>query len=181
MGLERTALPISWGRIGPECLNLTVPSDKLEARVDYTYSNFTRELDQERIYDYAITRGRLTYQANKYLFFRGILEYNSFRKDLLTDFLASFLYIPGTVIHFGYGSLYESIAWRGGTLRSRRPVPEVPSGAFLQSVLLVADVIQSALPCDWIRVKPENLLHDRVVSRPVPKLSPFEIAHKSAA
>ena len=26
MGLERTALPISWGRIGPECLNLTVPS-----------------------------------------------------------------------------------------------------------------------------------------------------------
>ena len=25
MGLERTALPISWGRIGPECLNLTVP------------------------------------------------------------------------------------------------------------------------------------------------------------
>ena len=26
MGLEHTALPISWGRIGPECLNLTVPS-----------------------------------------------------------------------------------------------------------------------------------------------------------
>ena len=26
MGLERTALPTSWGRIGPECLNLTVPS-----------------------------------------------------------------------------------------------------------------------------------------------------------
>ena len=26
MGLERTALPISWGRIGPECLNLTVPT-----------------------------------------------------------------------------------------------------------------------------------------------------------
>ena len=100
-------------------------SDKLEARVDYTYSNFTRELDQERIYDYAITRGRLTYQANKYLFFRGILEYNSFRKDLLTDFLASFLYIPGTVIHFGYGSLYESIAWREGRY--------VPADRFLKS------------------------------------------------
>ena len=26
MGLERTALPTSWGRIGHECLNLTVPS-----------------------------------------------------------------------------------------------------------------------------------------------------------
>ena len=27
MGLERTALPTSWGRIGPECVNLTVPSE----------------------------------------------------------------------------------------------------------------------------------------------------------
>ncbi len=93
--------------------------------MDYTYSNFTRELDQERIYDYAIIRGRLTYQVNKYLFFRGILEYNSFRKDLLTDFLASFLYVPGTVIHFGYGSLYESIAWREGRY--------VPADRLLQS------------------------------------------------
>ena len=25
MGLERTVLPTSWGRNGPECLNLTVP------------------------------------------------------------------------------------------------------------------------------------------------------------
>ena len=44
---------------------------------------------------------------NKYLFFRGIVEYNSFRRRVLTDFLASFTYIPGTVIHFGYGSIYE--------------------------------------------------------------------------
>ena len=29
MGLERTALPTSWGRIGPECLNLTVPLQTL--------------------------------------------------------------------------------------------------------------------------------------------------------
>ena len=100
-------------------------SDKLEARLAYTYSNFTRELDQKRIYDYAITRSRFTYQANKYLFFRGILEYNSFRKDLLTDFLASFLYIPGTVIHFGYGSLYKSIDWQEGRY--------VPTDRFLLS------------------------------------------------
>ncbi len=29
MGLERTVLPTSWGRIGPECLNLTVPASAL--------------------------------------------------------------------------------------------------------------------------------------------------------
>ena len=101
------------------------PSDKIEARLDYTYSNFTRKSDKERIYDYAITRGRLTYQFNKYLFFRGILEYNSFRKNLLTDFLASFLYIPGTVVHFGYGSLYERITWREGRY--------IPADRFLES------------------------------------------------
>ena len=26
MGLKRTTVPTSWGRIGPECLNLTLPS-----------------------------------------------------------------------------------------------------------------------------------------------------------
>jgi len=30
----------------------------------------------------------------------------------MTDLLASFTYIPGTVVHIGYGSLYEKLAWR---------------------------------------------------------------------
>lgn len=59
-------------------------------------------------------RGRLTYQFNHYLFFRAIAEYNKFRRTLLTDFLASFTYIPGTVLHAGYGSLYQRIAWENG-------------------------------------------------------------------
>ena len=29
MGLERTVLPTSWGRIGAECFNLTVPVELL--------------------------------------------------------------------------------------------------------------------------------------------------------
>jgi len=32
----------------------------------------------------------------------------------MRDFLASFTYIPGTVIHLGYGSLYDKLAWRNG-------------------------------------------------------------------
>jgi hypothetical protein len=100
-------------------------TDKIEARIDYTFSNFTRRSNDEKIYDYAITRAKLTYQLNKYLFFRGIVEYNSFHDELTTDFLASFLYIPGTVIHFGYGSLYEKTAWRDGRY--------VPADRFLES------------------------------------------------
>ncbi len=100
-------------------------TSKIEARVDYTYANFTRRSSNERVYDYAITRAKLTYQLNKYLFFRGIVEYNSFHDELTTDFLASFLYIPGTVVHFGYGSLYEKNAWREGRY--------VPVDRFLES------------------------------------------------
>lgn len=87
------------------------PSDKLTARVDFVFSDFKRDSDNFLLYEYPITRLRLTYQMNKYLFFRGIAEYNKFKKQLITDFLASFTYIPGTVLHFGYGSLYEKIEW----------------------------------------------------------------------
>ncbi|NIM49977.1 MAG: hypothetical protein GTN78_22375, partial [Gemmatimonadales bacterium] len=90
------------------------PSDKLRSEVNLTYYDFSRQSDAEKIYDYAIARGKVTYQLSKYLFFRGILEYNDYRRQLLADLLASFTYIPGTVIHVGYGSLREKIRWQNG-------------------------------------------------------------------
>jgi hypothetical protein len=90
------------------------PFDKLRGELSFIYYDFYRESDSQKVYDYPIGRFRLTYQLNKYLFFRGILEYNDFRREMLTDFLASFTYIPGTVVHFGYGSLYDKTRWRDG-------------------------------------------------------------------
>jgi hypothetical protein len=90
------------------------PSDKLRSELSFIYNDFYRDSDSQKIYDYPVARGRLTYQVNRYLFFRGILEYNDYRSELLTDFLASFTYIPGTVIHIGYGSLYDRIRWENG-------------------------------------------------------------------
>ncbi len=112
------------------------PTDKIEARLDYTYSDFTRRSDGERIYDYAITRGRFTYQFNKYLFIRGIVEHNAFYDEVLTDFLASFTYIPGTVIHFGYGSLYEKIEWRNGAYHPFDHFRESRRGLFFKASYL---------------------------------------------
>jgi hypothetical protein len=89
-----------------------LPSDKLNLGLSLAYSDFTRSSDGAKEFDYTILRGRTTYQVNKYLFFRAIAEYNSFRRRLTTDLLASFTYIPGTVIHVGYGSAYEKIEWR---------------------------------------------------------------------
>jgi len=79
--------------------------------LSFTYTDLFRDNDGEKAFDYTIIRFRNTYQTNRYLFFRVILEYNSFYEELMTDFLASFTYIPGTVIHIGYGSLYNKIKW----------------------------------------------------------------------
>jgi len=91
-----------------------LPSENLHFELSLTYSDFTRTADQVREYDYTIARGLATYQVNKYLFFRAIVEYNSFHKQMTTDLLASFTYIPGTVVYVGYGSLYEKVVWRDG-------------------------------------------------------------------
>lgn len=102
-----------------------LPSENLNFSLNFTYSDFTRSADSVQEYDYTIIRSLNTYQVNRYLFFRAIIEHNSFRRRLMTDFLASFTYIPGTVIHIGYGSLYEKLEWRDEAY--------LPSDRFLES------------------------------------------------
>jgi len=113
-----------------------LPSEKLHLDLSLIYSDFYRDSDSAKEYDYTIIRSRNTYQVSKYLFFRGIVEYNSFRKQLMTDFLASFTYIPGTVIHIGYGSLYEKIKWEDGIYRSADDFLETNRGFFFKASFL---------------------------------------------
>lgn len=82
------------------------PSDQLQVEGSFIFSDFVRDADDQKIYEYPIRRFKLTYQLNQYVFVRGVAEYNEYRKELLTDFLASFTYVPGSVIHLGYGSFY---------------------------------------------------------------------------
>jgi len=99
------------------------PTANLEANLSFVYSDFYRASDSEKIYEYPISRAKITYQMNRYLFFRGIVEYNKYRRRMLTDFLASFTYIPGTVAHAGYGSIYERMEWdntRAGYVNSEQ-------------------------------------------------------------
>ena len=112
------------------------PSEKFDLTASLTYSDFTRESTNEREYNYAIWRGRLTYQLNKYLFFRGVVEYNSFRRELLTDLLASFTYIPGTVIQLGYGSIYDKVDWVDGEYREANRFLEMKRGLFFKASYL---------------------------------------------
>jgi len=112
------------------------PSDQLSLTVNLTYADFYRRQTGERDFDYTILRGRLTYQLNRFLFFRGITEYNAFKRQLVTDFLASFTYIPGTVVQFGYGSLYEKLEIVAGEFREADRFLEMRRGLFFKASYL---------------------------------------------
>ena len=89
------------------------PMEKLKFSLSLSYTDFYRDSNKEKQYDYTIIRSRNTYQVNKYLFVRAIAEYNTFQDRLTVDGLISFTYIPGTVVYFGYGSAYEKMEWSG--------------------------------------------------------------------
>jgi len=108
------------------------PSEKFRTTFSLTYSDLYRRSTEEKVFDYTILRGLVSYQVNKYLFFRGIAEYNSYRKSLLTDFLASFTYIPGTVVQLGYGSLYNKLRWEDGLYREDDRFLEMQRGLFFK-------------------------------------------------
>ncbi|MFA7229223.1 MAG: DUF5916 domain-containing protein, partial [Melioribacteraceae bacterium] len=87
------------------------PTESIESYSSFIYYDFYNDSNSKLVYEYPIFRERLTYQPNKYLFFRGVVEYNKYKRQLITDFLISFTYVPGTVIHLGYGSLYQRTDW----------------------------------------------------------------------
>lgn len=88
------------------------PSSKLKMGLNYVHSLFKNKQTKEKIYSVNIYNFRTSYQFNKYFFIRGILRYDDLQEKLLTDFLASFTLIPGTVVHLGYGSLYLKNQWQ---------------------------------------------------------------------
>lgn len=88
------------------------PGSKIQLGLDYLHSNFKDKHSKQEIYNLDIYNFHTTYQFNKYFFLRGIIRYDSLQEKLLTDFLASFTLIPGTVVHLGYGSLYLKNQWQ---------------------------------------------------------------------
>jgi hypothetical protein len=88
------------------------PNSKLSLTLSLHHSHLKTEA--EEIYSVNIIYSRTTYQFNKYLFARAIIQYDSYKNNLLTDILVSFTFIPGTVIHLGYGGLYEKQDWQNG-------------------------------------------------------------------
>lgn len=97
-------------------LNSTLqPDENLRLNLDYSHTRMRHPLTGLEVYDVKTFNGQATYQFNKYAFLRATGRYDSFKRRLLTDVLASFTYIPGTVIHLGYGEVFQKAEWRDET------------------------------------------------------------------
>ena len=99
------------GRQPSAGLNLTFqPNQHLTQDVDVSTVRFDRVSTGERIYSVNIVNTKTTYQFDKHFLVRFLAQYDSSARRVLTDLLASYEFVPGTVAHAGYGSLYEDSA-----------------------------------------------------------------------
>jgi hypothetical protein len=112
------------------------PAPKFQSEMNFTYSDFYHLGTGAKDFSYLIVRSKNTFQVNPKLFFRAIVEYNSFEKDVTMDLLASFTYIPGTVVHIGYGSLYRQVEWNGHDYQPGTDYLEFRRGFFFKASYL---------------------------------------------
>ncbi|HVH26055.1 MAG TPA: DUF5916 domain-containing protein [Vicinamibacterales bacterium] len=88
--------------------NVTLqPDEHFNQGIDYDTVRFNRVSDGTRVFTVHIVNLKATYQFDRHFLVRLIEQYDSSNNRLLTDFLASYEFVPGTVLHGGYGSLYE--------------------------------------------------------------------------
>jgi hypothetical protein len=108
------------GRSRSAELSLTLqPNQHLTQDIDLERVRFDRESTGVRVFDVDIVNTKTTYQFDKHFLVRFLAQYDSAARRVLTDVLASYEFVPGTVVHAGYGSFYER---RGGPLGLLVPV-----------------------------------------------------------
>ena len=83
------------------------PNQHLTISLNGNSISFDRADTGEPVYAVTIVNTRTTYQFNKHFLARFLAQYDSSEKRVLTDLLASYELVAGTVFHVGYGSLYE--------------------------------------------------------------------------
>jgi hypothetical protein len=92
------------------------PNAHLTQGLDAKWVRFDRADTGERVFSVDILNSRTTYQFDTHFLIRFIAQYDSSARRVLTDLLASYELVPGTVFHVGYGSLLEKRAGEGDLL-----------------------------------------------------------------
>jgi hypothetical protein len=111
------------------------PIERFSTRFSVVRFIFHQNEGNTHDYNYNIYRNRTTFQVNKYLFLRGVVEYNSYYKKIFVDSLLGFTYIPGTVIYLGYGSTLER-GFEGKNVFRYDQFKETRSGLFFKASYL---------------------------------------------
>jgi hypothetical protein len=83
------------------------PSGRFSEAIDFERVAFERASTGERVYTLHILNTKTAYQFTNHFFLRGIVQFDSSRSQVLTDFLSSYELKPGTLFYAGYGSLVE--------------------------------------------------------------------------
>jgi hypothetical protein len=94
------------------------PSQRFNQNISVNTVRFNRAPNGEHIYTVNIVNLRTTYQFSRRFLVRAIEQFDSSRKRVLTDLLASYEFVPGTVFHAGYGSLTEKGSFENGSFVS---------------------------------------------------------------
>jgi hypothetical protein len=89
------------------------PSARFNQKVSYNRVEFDRLQGGGRVFTVDVLNTRTTFQLDRRFSLRGIVQYDSSRRRVLTDLLASWEPAPGTVAYAGYGSLIERQDWDG--------------------------------------------------------------------
>ncbi len=92
------------------------PNQHFNQNLSYNGVRFERADTGARVFDITIINSKTIYQFDKHFLLRLIEQYDSSRHQLLTDVLAAYELVPGTVFHAGYGSLYEERSFESGQL-----------------------------------------------------------------
>ncbi|MFH1144918.1 MAG: carbohydrate binding family 9 domain-containing protein [Candidatus Eisenbacteria bacterium] len=75
--------------------------------LEWTAQRFRLNDAATSLYDESLVRLRLRWQPHRCLHLRALLEWDGFAGEFVTDGLISFTYVPGTLIHIGWGNLYR--------------------------------------------------------------------------
>ncbi len=89
------------------------PSASFSQNVSWDRAQLDRPGGSGRVYRVDLLNLRTSYQFDRRFALRGIVRYDSSARRVLTDLLASYEPVPGTVAYAGYGSLIERRGWDG--------------------------------------------------------------------
>ena len=119
------------------------PNQHLTQSLEGNTVRFDRASNGERIFSVNVINSRTTYQFDKHFLVRLLLQYDSAEQRVLTDLLASYELVPGTVFHAGYGSLYERGSSSTAPIDGSSPIrPDEPYRAVNRGLFFKASYLK---------------------------------------